>query len=106
MEKNSELLVGTVVLRLIRAVMIPPTVSMPSRGKEEQRQEKEDPESSRSCHGENGGLDCDTTGDSLIGMMLLSGSLPSKKSKMWKSTLHGTTHIKFGLTSGKGEANG
>ena len=37
--------------------MIPPTVSMPSRGKEEQRQEKEDPESSRSCHRENGGLD-------------------------------------------------
>ena len=56
---------GTVVLRLIRSVMIPPTVSMPSRGKEEQRQEKEDPESSRSCHRENGGLDCDTTGDSL-----------------------------------------
>ena len=25
---------------------------------------------------------------------------------VWKSTLHGTTHIKFGLTSGKGEANG
>ena len=50
------------MLRLIRAVIIPPTVSMPSRGKEEQRQ---DPESSRSCHRENGGLDCDTTGDSL-----------------------------------------
>ena len=33
-------------------------------------------------------------------------SIPPADPDLWKLTLHGTTHIKFGLTSGKGEANG
>ena len=86
-EKILFFFVGIVVLRLMRAVMTPPAVSIPrERGG---NLEKKILESSQRSRRRGWRLDCKAIGESLIRVdALLLGSLPSKKSET-SLTIHG-----------------